>query len=64
MSNSVSRYMDACLTIISYWQSDENLRNIPCIVNTMGFTRGMIYLNSEHFVITLFRYLVHLSVFI
>ncbi|KAE8746657.1 hypothetical protein FOCC_FOCC006640 [Frankliniella occidentalis] len=41
VSNCVSRYMDACLAIINYWRSDENLRDIPCVVNTMGFNKGL-----------------------
>ncbi|XP_034237625.1 polynucleotide 5'-hydroxyl-kinase NOL9 [Thrips palmi] len=41
VTNAVSRYMDACLNIISYWQSDEELKKMPCVVNTMGFTKGI-----------------------
>ncbi|KAK3927461.1 Polynucleotide 5'-hydroxyl-kinase NOL9 [Frankliniella fusca] len=41
VSNCASRYMDACLTIINCWQSDENLRELPCVVNTIGFNKGL-----------------------
>lgn len=41
VANCVSRYMEACSTIIKYWQSEDQLKEIPCLVNTMGFSKGL-----------------------
>lgn len=43
VANCVTQFMDACLSIVKFWHSEDYWMNMPCIVNTMGFSKGKFY---------------------
>lgn len=36
--------MDACVSLVNYWQSKDEFKTMPCLVNTMGFNKGIVFL--------------------